>query len=164
MFPLALVHTTEAQANNNPVSEEERLVTEALDILEVTGALQRSNRMDIMELLNPVTESSHVFDVGNEDIFQAVMDTKAARELSEGHDGNEVSADGNNNCDEPTEPPPTQKEALQAMMVLCRYANEMDDPLARGVEAALGSFGQMTRVHEVKSMKDKKLTSYFTRK
>ena len=39
----ALVHTTEAQANNNPVSEEERLVTEALDVLEATGALQRSN-------------------------------------------------------------------------------------------------------------------------
>ena len=118
--------------------------------------------MDITELLNPVAESSHVFDVGDEDIFQAVMDTKAARELSEGHDGNEVSADGNNNCNEPTEPPPTRKKALQAMMVLRRYANEMDDPLARKVEAALGSFGQMTRVHELKSMKDKKLTSYFT--
>ena len=75
----ALVHTTEAQANNNPVSEEERLVAEALDVLEATGALQRSNRMDITELLNPVAESSHVFDAGDEDIFQAVMDTKAAR-------------------------------------------------------------------------------------
>ena len=120
--------------------------------------------MDIMELLNPVVESSHVFDAGNKDIFQAVMDTKAVQESSKGHDGDEVSADGNNDCDEPTEPPPTRKEALQAMMVLRRYANEMDDPLVRKVEAVLGLFGRMTQVHEVKSMKDKKLTSYFTRK
>jgi hypothetical protein len=118
--------------------------------------------MGIMELLNPVAESSHVFDAGDGDIFQAVMDTKVARELS--RDGNEVSTDGNNDCDKPIEPPPTRKEALQAMMVLRRYANEMDDPLAHKVEAVLGSFGRMTRVHEVKSMKDKKLTSYFTRK
>ena len=112
---MALVHTTEAQANNNPVSEEERLVTEALDVLEATGALQRSNRMDITELLNPVAESSHVFDAGNKDIFQAVMDTKAVQESSKGHNGDEVSADGSNDCDEPsTEPPPTRKEALQA--------------------------------------------------
>ena len=112
---MALVHTTEAQANNNPVSEEERLVTEALDVLEATGALQRSNQMDITELLNPVAESSHVFDAGNKDIFQAVMDTKVVQESSKGHNGDEVSADGNNDCDEPsTEPPPTQKEALQA--------------------------------------------------
>ena len=136
--PLALVHTTEAQANNNPVSEEERLITEALDVLEATGALQRSNQMDITELLNPVAKSSHVFDAGNKDIFQAVMDTKVAQESSKGHDGDEVSADGNNDCDKPTEPPPTQKEALQAMMVLCRYANEMDDPLVHKVEAVLG--------------------------
>ena len=40
----------------------------------------------------------------------------------------------------------------------------MDDPLVRKVEAVLGSFGRMTQVHGVKSMKDKKLTSYFTRK
>ena len=112
---MALIHTTEAQANNNPVSEEERLITEALDILEATGAFQRSNRMDITELLNPVAESSHVFDAGNKDIFQAVMDTKAAQESSKGHNGDEVSANGNNDCDEPsTKPPPTQKEALQA--------------------------------------------------
>ena len=71
------------------------------------------------------------------------MDTKAAQELSKGHDGDEVSADGNNDCDEPTKPPPTWKEALQAMMVLCRYANEMDDPLVHKVEAVLGSFGRM---------------------
>ena len=161
LFPLALIHTTEAQANNNPVSEEERLVTEALDVLEATGDLQRSNRMDITELLNPVAESSHVFDAGNKDIFQAVMHTKAAQESSK---SDEVSADGNNDCDEPTEPPPTWKEALQAMMVLRRYANEMDDSLVHKVEAVLGSFGRMTQVHEVKSMKDKKLTKYFTRK
>ena len=114
---MALVHTTEAQANNNPVSEEERLITEALDILEATGALQCSNQMDIMELLNPVAESSHVFDAGNKDIFQAVMDTKVAQESSKGHDGNEVSTNGNNDCDEPsTKPPPTRKEALQVTM------------------------------------------------
>ncbi|KAH0828974.1 hypothetical protein J3R83DRAFT_2406, partial [Lanmaoa asiatica] len=53
---------------------------------------------------------------------------------------------------------PTRKEALQAMMVLRRYANEMDDPLARKVEAVLVSFRRMTRVCEMKSMKDRNLT------
>ena len=117
--------------------------------------------MNITELFNPVVESSHVFDAGNKDIFQAVMDTKAAQESSKGHDGDEVSTDGNNDCDKPTKPPPTWKEALQVMMVLRRYANEMDEPLVHKVEAVLGLFGRMT---QVKSMKDKKLTSYFTRK
>ena len=162
--PLALIHTTEAQEYNNPISEEERLVTEALDVLEATGALQRSNWMDITELLNPVAKSSHVFDVGNKDIFQAVMDTKVVQESSKGHDGNEVSTNGNNDCDEPTKPPPIWKEALQVMMVLCRYANEMGIPLVCKVEVVLGSFRWMTQVHEMKSMKDKKLISYFTHK
>ena len=94
--------------------------------------------MDITELLNPVAKSSHVFDVGNKDIFQAVMDTKVAQESSKGHDGDEVSTDGNNDCDKPTKPPPTRKEALQAMMVLRRYANEMDDPLVHKVEVRSG--------------------------
>ena len=90
------------------------------------------------------------------------MDAKLAWESSNG-DGDEVS-NVNHQCGEPIELPPTCKEALQATLVLHRYANEINDPLAHKVEAMLGSFGWMTQVQEMKGMKDKKLTSYFTHK
>ena len=118
--------------------------------------------MDIAELLNPAIELSHIFDTSDDDIYQTVMDVKLAWESSN-RDGDKVS-NVNHQCSEPIEPPLTHKEALQAMLVLHRYANEINDPLACKVEVMLGSFGQMTQVQEMKGMKDKKLTSYFTHK
>ena len=42
--------------------------------LESTGALQRSNRMDIESLLNPEGETEHLGGDAVKDIFNAVME------------------------------------------------------------------------------------------
>ena len=48
----------------DPIVEVENEVSEALDDLEATGALQQSNRMTIEELLNPI-EETHPHVPGN---------------------------------------------------------------------------------------------------
>ena len=154
-----LVHNTEAP--NDPISDAEKLVTTALDDLETTGALQRSNRMDIAELLNPVAESLNVFDATDDDIFETVMAAKAAQEANSG--GSDEVANSDNVQDAPTEPVPTCQEVLQAAAVLRKYVNKLDDPFVRKLEMMLGSFGQRTWVLGVQNMKDNKITSYFHR-
>ena len=72
LLPIAsLVHaaSTTPSVTNNPVSHAEQLVNVALDDLVATGALQKSNWMDLEELLNPATERHNVFDAPDEDIF-----------------------------------------------------------------------------------------------
>jgi len=59
---------------------------------------------------------------------------------------------------------PARNEALQAVLILKRYVQDLDDPFARKLEMMLGSFGQRMRIAGMQSMKDSKLTSYFTRK
>ncbi|KAF8463207.1 hypothetical protein JB92DRAFT_2776165 [Gautieria morchelliformis] len=112
--------------------------------------------MDIAELLNPVDES-HMFEGTDEDIYQSVMDAKKAREANK---DNSDDVDG----DIPIEPAPMRNEALQAMLVLRKYARDIEDPFARKLEMMLGSFGQRTRAAGMKNLKDNKLTRYFTRK
>ncbi|KAI6012294.1 hypothetical protein PISMIDRAFT_12076 [Pisolithus microcarpus 441] len=48
----SLIHASET--HTNPTLQAEALVSSALDDLEATGALQRSNHMDLAEILNPV--------------------------------------------------------------------------------------------------------------
>ena len=62
------------------------------------------------------------------------------------------------------EVPPTRREALQAMFVLRKYTNVINDPLAHTVEMNLGSFAWKICMEEMHNMKDTKITSYFTRK
>ena len=145
-----LVHNTEAP--NDPISDAEKLITTALDNLETTGALQRSNHMDIAELLNPIAESLNVFNATDNDIFEMVMAAKAAQEANS--DGSNEVANSDNVRDAPTELVPTRQEVLQAAAVLRKYVNELDDLFARKLEMMLGSFGQRTWVLGVQNMKD----------
>ena len=135
----SLIHTTETL--NDPCSQAEKRITEALDELEATGALQRSNRMDLAELLNPAVEAHDLFEATDEDIFQAVMDAKMAREANRGGDSDEVADDS---AYVPSRPRPTRNEALQATLLLRDYINELDDSFARKLEVMLGSFGRRT--------------------
>ena len=139
------------------VQAAENAVCDALDELEATGALQRSNRMDLAELLNPAAETHNTFEATDRDIYQAVMDAKAAREMNDAGNSDEVD----NDHDKPDEPGPTRGEALRAALVLGRYIREFDDPFMRKLESMLGSVGKRTRVLEMQTMKDTKLTSYF---
>ena len=110
--------------------------------------------MDIAGLLNLAAEMSNVFKATDEDIYQSVMDVKKARE----------GINDDIDSDLPVEPGPTQNEALQAVLVLKKYVQDLDDPFAHKLEMMLGSFGQRTRIAGVWSMKDSKLTSYFAHK
>ena len=140
----------------NPVAAVEKVVESALDDLQSTGVLHPSNRMSIEDLLNPTVEAHKVSNGTDEDIYQAVMDAKTAREVMEAGPG---TGAGLGAVD--LEPAPTRTEALQAVMLLQRYTGAIDGPFARKVEAVLGSFGRETRREAMKSLKETKLTTYF---
>lgn len=157
-----LIHTTESLLGchlNEPsvVQAAENAVCDALDELEATGALQRSNQMDLAELLNPATEMHNTFEATDRDIYQAVMDAKAAWETNNARNSDKVDNDHN----EPDKAGPTHGEALQAALVLGRYIRKFDDPFMCKLESMLGSVGKRTQVLEMQTMKDMKLTSYF---
>ena len=136
--------------------QAENALRDALDDLEATGALQRSNRMNLTELLNPAVEAHNMFEATDEDIYQAVMDGKAAWE---------ANSAGNSDLDEvggdEVGPGPMRDEALRAALVLGEYIRQFDDPFVRQLGSMLGSVRKRTRVLETQTMKDMKLTSYF---
>jgi hypothetical protein len=146
-------------------SSVEKLVDKALDGLEATGVLQRLNRMDINEILNPATETHNIFEATDDDIFQTVMDAKAAREAEESGGGKGLGNAIGQSIPKPDEEPiPTRREALEAAIQLKKYVNTLEEPFARTLEAILGTFGRRTRLLDVQGMKDNKLTDYFPRK
>ncbi|KAI5992164.1 hypothetical protein EDD15DRAFT_2168615 [Pisolithus albus] len=154
----SLIHASET--HTNPTLQAEALVGSALDDLEATGALQRSNRMNLAEILNPAVEMHDIFEATDEDIFEAVMGAKAARELNVG--GSDEVSDGNDDSSTPAAAPgPTRKDALQASLLLREYVKDFDDPFARKLELMLGSFGQRTRALDTQGMVDSKITHFF---
>jgi hypothetical protein len=149
-----------ASNDSDPLSHAEKLVNNALDDLEATGALQRSNQMDIAAFLNPAVESHNMFEVTDEDIFEAVMDAKERRNA---HGGDNNSDDNSDSLGVPAQGP-TRRELLQAAVMLKRHLATINDPFSRNLEVMLGSFGQRTHAAEMQSMTDTKLTDYFVRK
>ena len=144
----------------DPVSEAERELSNALDDLESTGALQPSNRMSIKSLLNPPGESSTVDKTTDLDIFHAVMETRNGQ-------GRESDSHGISGDESDTLPPVkrrrTRKEALQAALVVQEFLQELNIPYARHLEAELHSFGYQTRHVEFQSMQTTHITDYFVR-
>ena len=130
------------------------LITTALDKLEATGALQRSNRMNIMELLNLAIETNNIFGATNEDIYNSVMEARKLKEQDRLGDGNNVDI---------PKPVPTCREALQAAFVLKRYLSTFNDDLlfARKLEVMVGLFGQQTWAAKMQGMTETKLTDFF---
>ncbi|KAF8448756.1 hypothetical protein L210DRAFT_3523052 [Boletus edulis BED1] len=107
--------------------QAENLLQAALNDLESRGVLQHSNRMDISELLNPAAESHDIFSASDKDIHDAVMEAKRAREQS--------MLSGNDDDDpEPVEPEITRKETLAAAISLRKYAQNLNNSLARQLE------------------------------
>ncbi|KAI6115882.1 hypothetical protein F5141DRAFT_1062078 [Pisolithus sp. B1] len=78
----SLIHAPET--HTNLTLQAEALVGSALDDLEATGALQRSNHMDHAEILNLAAEMHNIFEATDEDIFEADMGAKTAWELNIG--------------------------------------------------------------------------------
>lgn len=78
--PSTPIHTVDT--HGDPVSQAEKLVTDALDELVAIGVLDPSNRTSLEEFLSPAAEN--IYDTTDEDIFQTVMDAKEAREANKG--------------------------------------------------------------------------------
>ena len=116
-----------------------------LDKLESIGALQRSNRMELEEFLDPPDEA-HAFDIGtvtDQDIFDAVMEAK--REEEEGDDID---------TDTLAEPTPTPAEAIQAALTLIRDVKDKDGAYFRELESMLALFVQRVRTNDTEDMVD----------
>jgi hypothetical protein len=141
----------------DPVAHVEREVELALDGLERTGALQKSNRMDIESLLNPDGESHVLTESSDREIYQAVMDAIKARENIEINGGDDVDDTL------PLEPRPTHRDVLKAVSTIGRYIDDLNEPIARKMEAILGSFNRQLRLDETKTMKTTFLTEFFQR-
>ncbi|KIK76975.1 hypothetical protein PAXRUDRAFT_168231 [Paxillus rubicundulus Ve08.2h10] len=113
--------------------------------------------MDLAELLNPAAKTHNVFNSTDKDIYQAVMDAKAAREANS--EGNSDEVNGG-----PVEPGPTRNDTLQAALVVGKYIKDFDDPFMCKLESMLGLLGKRTRVLEMHTMNDTKLNGYFEHK
>jgi hypothetical protein len=143
--------------HNDPINQVEKTVTAALNDLVATGALQARNRMDIENLLNPAEESQNMQETSDKEIFDAVMECRKARENAPITGGDDVDDTS------PCEPLPSRCEVLHAALLINRYVQNIDDPLARRVEAVLGSLGRQTRYEAQHDTVDSKITDFFER-
>ncbi|KAI0245438.1 hypothetical protein BJV78DRAFT_1138610 [Lactifluus subvellereus] len=113
--------------------------------------------MDIKSLLNPAAESQVIDMTTDEEIYQAVIDARSAQEDTIINGGDDDTNDGG-----PIEDCPTRCEALQAASVLSRYVDHINNPGARKLEAALGSFEWQTCLDESCSQTSTRITDYFS--
>ena len=138
----------------------ESTVTSSLDQLEARGLLQRKNRMDIEELLNPRSEQELIAgNVSEEGIFKSVQDMVEAEQMMEVNGGDDIQVD-----EETVQVKPTQKEALSATFTLQKYIADINEPFARKLEGILASFGHQTRLERNRLMETTQITDYFTQK
>lgn len=138
----------------NPVAFAEQAVEAALDDLVMTGALQVVNRMDIDSLLNPIGESQALMETSDEEIYQSVIDSIAAREAIDINGGDDLD-------DTPIEARPTRCDVLKAVSTINRYTDDLNDPIARKCEALLCSFSRQLRLEESRNLKGTVLTDFF---
>jgi hypothetical protein len=143
----ALIHHQE-----DPIVAIEKQLASTLDELEQAGVLQRSNRIDISELLNPPDEAFAVSKATDMDIFEAVMEAKQVQEDTNGHidDDNTV------------EPDPMQAELLQAVLLITRYTKDKDNTYLRKVDSVMASFAWQTHTLGIDNTTQTKITSYFS--
>jgi hypothetical protein len=151
----SLIH--DSPADMDPIVRAEKEVEDALDDLIATGALQRSNRMDIDSLLNPVGESHVLTEVSDVEIYQAVVDAIDARE--------NMITNGGDDIDEiiSIEPRPTRRDVLKGVSTIGKYVADWDDPIARKIEVLLSSFNRKLRLDETRNMKETVITDFFQR-
>jgi hypothetical protein len=113
--------------------------------------------MDIESLLNPAGESHILAESSDQEIYQAVMDSIAARE--------NIEASGSDDVDDSEdihiEPRPTRRDVLKAVSTISKYVDEVNDPIACKVEGILSSFNRQLRLDESRSMKSTVLTAFF---
>jgi hypothetical protein len=93
---------------NDPIQSAERNVESSLDELEQTGVLQHANRLMLNDLLNPEPERQVIEHTTDEEIFHAVMASRAAEEDME------LVGGADDDDDDAVIPPwPSRKAALE---------------------------------------------------
>jgi len=118
-----LIH--DAALHEDPLTHAEKLVVDALDDLESTGALQAMNQMSIEALLNPEGKCKTMDESTDEEIYQVVINVINAHENIDWNGGDDANSD-----DGPVQTHPSVCEVLQAAATLNRYIDELDDPIA----------------------------------
>ena len=114
------------------------------------------------ELVNPTIESVNIFDVTDEEIYEAVMEMKKQEDVenipkvAEGME-NGFSVDTRIVAQ-------TRSEALQMASALQGLVGLMNTPYARRLEVALGNFGRETRLLGMREAKETVITDYFPRR
>lgn len=118
--------------------------------------LQRANRLDLEDLLDPESEQQVTENSTDEDIYCAVMANCAAEQ-------DIALAGGADDVDDDAEilPRPSRKEALQAAATLERYISVLEEPYARKLDNILLSFGRQTRFEESQNMLNTLITDHF---
>ncbi|KAE9398998.1 hypothetical protein BT96DRAFT_821189, partial [Gymnopus androsaceus JB14] len=127
--------------------------------LQMTGALQKGNRMTIESLLNPDSERSMLDDSTDQAIFEAVMHSREAHENSEIY-----GSDDDKDDDAFLSAFPSRREALEAAATMQKFISEMDDPFARKLESLLEIFGRETQFEATCSMVNASITDFFHKK
>jgi len=140
----------------DPIVQAERQVEEALDDLVATGALQKNNRMDIESLLNPEGESHVMAESTDMEIYQDVMDARAASE--------NLEINGGDDLDEgtPVEPRPSRRDVLNATHTIGKYLSDINDPNARKIEALLSSLNRNIRHEQTRDLRSTTILDFFT--
>jgi len=151
----SLLHNLSSQLD--PIAHAERQVKAVLDDLVATGALQKKNQMDIESLLNPDGESHVLTETSDVKIYQAVINA------IEAHENIEIMGSDDIDDNIPLDPHPTYCDVLKAVSTIHRYIDDLNDPIARKMEALLASFNMKLHLDESRSMKGIVLTDYFKR-
>ena len=138
--------------DQDPIAAAKNELICALDDLEAIGVLQKVNRMDLEDLLNP-PEESRMEDTTDEEIFQAVM--------AECNSQEEGPMDGDVEGDAVAEPRPTYHEVIEAASVMSRHVAHIDDPVARQLEVILASMGRQMRLERSNGLTATHITDYF---
>ena len=125
----SLLQTPSCQPD--PIIQAERQVEAALNNLVNIGALQRNNWMDIESPLNPEGESNIMTESTDKEIYQVIIDAKAA------HKNLKVNSGDDFEDDTPIEPLPTQCDILKATSTINKYISNLNDPNAHKIEGLL---------------------------
>ncbi|EDR11200.1 uncharacterized protein LACBIDRAFT_324795 [Laccaria bicolor S238N-H82] len=106
-------------------------------------------------LLNPAGESHVLTEGSDREIYQSVMDAIDARENIEINGGDDI--DDENHISHAL---PTRRDIVST---IGKYTDNMNDPIARKMEAILGTFTRQLRLDETRAMKNSVLTDFFNR-
>ena len=155
----SLIHDMPHHESEAPLLKAEAEVEAALNNLESTGVLHKSNRMSIEALLNPMDESQVMDGSTDEEICHAVQNAKEA-------EGNSPENGGDDDVEDDAEPEemPSRQEALKAVSVIDGYVAGLDDPIARKIEALLHSFRWQLSLEGGRNMVATSITDYFERR